>query len=224
MQRFIVFAVLALSGFLGAAARADEADSFLLEISAADAGIEVRVDGKAVGFTPYSGKLPRADFKLELVHPDWEPFSLEVAAPVGKKLSLRPQLVPSRSYRLRTLKAVRERLSAELESMRRVKESWDTVGTVSLCTIGGGVAVGATGMVGAAVAEPQYQAAGNAADASRLHSEIQAWNTVFNVGLIAASAGLATGVVTLICTPDIQVQQLQIDSIDHQIERLEPTR
>ena len=200
---------------------AEDGDNFVLEITGLDPGIDVIINGKQVGFTPFSQSLPRTEIKLELRHPDWEPYLVVLPIPVKNKVTISPELVHSRPFELKSLKDVRDRLVKDLADKRILKGSWDTVGNISLWTMAGGTAVAGLGAVGAAVVDPQYQAATNTTDATNYHNAIQGWNVTFNVGVCAVAAGLVAGVVTLIFTPDLDAVQQQIDSIDRQIKTLE---
>lgn len=213
--------LLILLGTFSSLSWAQDSDTFLLEIKGLEPGIDVIINGQQLGFTPFAKELPRAEIKLELQGADWEPYTEILPPPTKRKLTISPKLTHSRSYELRSLQELRTNLAEKLDKKRQARATWDIVGYISLGLLASGITLAGTSAIASSTIEPQYQAATTSADASLYRSQIEGWNTAFNIGLGVGIGGAASGIVTLMFSPEIKDSQAQLDSIDRQIKTLE---
>ena len=117
----------------------------------------------------------------------------------------------------------RQSLTEKLGLLKTAKEAWETVGWTGWITAGVGTVTVIGGYIWGAVARSNYDHAVNASAATTGRNQVNAASAVFQIGIYGASAGLLTGLVSLIFEPDLAGLSQDINTINSQIQNLEAT-
>jgi len=132
-----------------------------------------------------------------------------------------PALSYSVAYKVNELKVQRKSLEDQLNMMEPAQKSWKNAGTIGWVTAGVGTAVSMISYLVAGQARITYDAATTAIDASDARSAVESSNTLFQIGVLGGSAGILTGLLALILTPDSNPIERDIKEFDQKIQALE---
>jgi len=135
-----------------------------------------------------------------------------------------PALGYSVSYQVAGLKTEKTLLQKKLLQIEPTRKTWKIIGTGGWIVTGLGVALSATGYVMGTAARSTYDSATTANAATDARNQIETSNTMFQVGILGGSAGLITGLLSIILPPKKAPIERDLQSVDARIQKLEATR
>jgi hypothetical protein len=127
--------------------------------------------------------------------------------------------VPAAADARTGLETEKQSLEQKLGLIKTEQDTWNTVGTIGWITAGAGAAVVVTGFLLGVSARSRYDNATNAADAAAARADARTCNTVYQCGLFGGSAGLLTGLVSLIFRPDSSATETRIKEVQLSLDR-----
>jgi len=132
-----------------------------------------------------------------------------------------PALSYSVAFKVNELQGQRQILEEQRNLMQPARKRWKTASTIGWATAGVGTAVSVISYFVAGQARGTYDAATTASSASAARSMVESSNTLFQAGVLGGSAGILTGLLALILTPDSNPIERDIIEFDQKIQALE---
>jgi hypothetical protein len=191
-----------------------------LSVKGPVAGMKVYVDGAVAGETPFSTSLPGGVHTVELIHPDWAPYTQAIGADASGLVEIDPKLEHSPAWRLSYLQGDREALEGRLGLVKRHQRAWRTAGLVGFITAGGGALSAVTGLVLGDRARAGYDAATDANSALGYKSRINSATIVYQAGIIGGGLGLLAGILSFVLAPRTTQLDQDLQDVDAQIQGL----
>jgi hypothetical protein len=195
-------------------------DTFQLRIQGLEAGIGVRLNGEEVGKTPIDISIPKGNYKVELIHPDWNPWEQTIEPNISGYVELLPKLEHSNSWKLFQLNSQRAVLQSNMDSIKSRQKILNTITTSS-------IGVSALGLLTSTVAyfignslRNDYDLATTVTEAQSVRSKIDTLALTFQVGIIVGSVGLTGILLGFFATPKIFDIDKEMEVLDQQINQL----
>lgn len=195
-------------------------ESFQLRIQGLEAGIGVRLDGREVGQTPIEVTIPKGNYTVELVHPDWNPWKETIKPNLTGFVNLLPKLERSDSWKIYQLNTQRNALQANMDSVKSRQRIPKTITIASIGITALGLATSTFAFLAGSSFRDAYDSATTVTAAESARKKTEAMALTFQIGILGTGVGLVGSLFGFFTTPKTFDIEKEMKVLDIQIEQL----